>query len=265
MLHILLATSNPHKIEEVAAVLPADQARVFSLAAPELAATGVIDLPEPVEDADTFEGNALIKARAYARHLSTHSDLLATTFPASTFVVLADDSGLEVDALNGAPGIYSARYSGDGVDGSEGQVGDRATRDLANNSKLLKELAETPSGPHQADRTARFVCALASVPVISVSSTEGSAASATDHPGNPNTCEIVLRGTFEGSIITPDQAADPASPAHGRGANGFGYDPLFLVAGLDNTTSAELTPEDKNARSHRGDAVRKWWALWENA
>lgn len=210
MTEIVLATSNPHKIEEVAAVLPADRVRLRSLTD-----AGLQHLPEPVEDADTFEGNALIKARFYAE---------------SGLTCIADDSGLVVDALDGAPGVYSARYAG--------HDGPRAERDLANNTKLLTELSGVPAP----ERRARFVCALAYV--------------------DPNAAvEWVVHGTFEGSILTPNQAADPDRPERGRGGNGFGYDPLFLVAGdPENRTSAELSPDEKNALSHRGDAVRKLWA-----
>lgn len=233
MLKILLATGNPHKLEEVRAILPppplpedAQGGSEGGVVLLSLADAGLDDLAEPVEDADTFEGNALIKARYYAHH-PRNTEKLAC---------LADDSGLEVDALGGAPGVYSARYAG--------ATGSRQDRDLANNAKLLKSLAGTPSK----ERAARFVCALAYV--------------------DPNTDDVsgpseasggwVGRGVFEGAIILPEQAMDQRAPECGRGGNGFGYDPLFLVAGLENTTSAELSEADKNARSHRGDAVRKW-------
>ncbi len=206
---LLLATGNPHKLDEVRAILPPDRVRVFSLSD-----VGLADAPEPVEDQPTFEGNALLKARYYAQLTGTPC--------------LADDSGLAVDALDGSPGVLSARYAG--------ATGTRAERDLANNAKLLSELGEAP--PDQ--RTARFVCVMAYV-----------------DPDNPET-EHTARGTFEGSIILPGQAADAAHPERGRGSNGFGYDPLFLVQGTD-TTSAELSPDEKNARSHRGDATRKLW------
>tara|TARA_B100001059_G_scaffold81121_2_gene79096 strand:- start:1855 stop:2454 length:600 start_codon:yes stop_codon:yes gene_type:complete len=126
--NILFATSNPHKIEEVEAILAPHGIKVGSLSDLESIP------PEPVEDADTFEGNARLKAIGYARATGRRC--------------LADDSGLEVDALNGAPGVHSARYSG--VDG------DRAVRDAANNQLLLSELEPVPE--HL--RTARFVCAM---------------------------------------------------------------------------------------------------------
>ncbi|MCH2153979.1 MAG: hypothetical protein MK089_11630, partial [Phycisphaerales bacterium] len=155
--------------------------------------------PEPVEDADTFAGNARIKARAYAKATGERC--------------LADDSGLEVDALNGEPGVHSARYAG--------AQGDRAARDAANNAKLLEAIARVPD----ADRAARFVCAMC------LADPDGTIVAET-------------RGTFEG-LITTDY----------RGTNGFGYDPLLFIPD-QQCTSAELSPDMKNARSHRGQAVR---------
>jgi len=189
---LLAATSNPHKLEEIRAVLAPLGVTVRSL---EDAGAG--DLPEPVEDADTFAGNAEIKAAAYAR--------------ATGKVCLADDSGLEVDALGGAPGVRSARYAGAG--------GSRAERDAANNAKLLCELEGVPD----ADRTARFVCAMCVA-----------------DPGGR--VLATSRGEFEGVV-----GRGP------RGVNGFGYDPLLVLE--DGRTSAELSPEEKNARSHRGLAL----------
>ncbi|MBG80302.1 MAG: non-canonical purine NTP pyrophosphatase, RdgB/HAM1 family [Phycisphaerae bacterium] len=192
-MNILFATSNPHKVEEVVAILAPEGIKVRSLA-------DVGDLPpEPVEDADTFAGNARIKARAYAKATGERC--------------LADDSGLEVDALNGEPGVHSARYAG--------AQGDRAARDAANNAKLLEAIARVPD----ADRAARFVCAMC------LADPDGTIVAET-------------RGTFEG-LITTDY----------RGTNGFGYDPLLFIPD-QQCTSAELSPEMKNARSHRGQAVR---------
>ena len=191
---ILLATSNPHKLDEVRAVLEPLGYRVLSLD----------DVPgdheEPVEAADTFEGNARLKAVGYAQSTGLQC--------------LADDSGLEVDALDGAPGVHSARYSG--------VAGDRATRDAANNRKLLEALAGVPDDR----RTARFVCCM--------------------YLADPDgTIRVETRGTFEG--IVTDRPA---------GANGFGYDPLLYLPDRD-CTSAELSPEEKNARSHRGEDCRR--------
>ena len=160
-------------------------------------------IPEPVEDGETFEQNARIKAIAYAR--------------ATGRMCLADDSGLEVDALGGAPGVFSARYAGRGET--------RAERDRANNEKLLKELEGVPDD----QRSARFVCAMC------LADAGGSVLAET-------------RGEFEGQI------------AHvPRGTYGFGYDPLLYLPDAD-CTSAELPPEKKNARSHRGHAARRMCA-----
>lgn len=125
---VVVATSNPNKVREIAEVLTPLGYTVTGLA--ELAR----DLPEPVEDAPTFEGNARIKALAYASALG--------------LACLAEDSGLEVDALDGAPGVHSARYAG--------SDGPREERDRANNEKLLRELAQR-GVEHTA---ARFVCAM---------------------------------------------------------------------------------------------------------
>lgn len=194
MPEVLLATGNPHKLDEVRAVLHPIGWRVL----------GLDDLegpnpPEPLEDEDTFEGNARIKALAYAR--------------ATGRIALADDSGLEVDALGGAPGVRSARFAG--VDG------DRETRDRANNALLVERLV----GTTDAERAARFVCAMC------LATPEGEILAET-------------RGTFEGMIVL-----EP------RGTNGFGYDPHLHLPD-EGRTSAELDPEEKNARSHRGVATR---------
>ena len=211
-MQILIATSNPHKLDEVRAIVAQSPGDPYTF-------VGLSDLglavPEPVEDRATFEGNAELKAAYYAGHAGLPT--------------LADDSGLEVDALGGEPGVWSARYSG--------VQGGREVVDPANNRKLMAALGDTPAE----QRAARFVCAMAFA-----------------DPGEPAR-DCVVRGTFEGRIITPDQADDPAKPWRGRGAHGFGYDPLFWLADA-GCTSAELAPEAKNRRSHRGDATRKMLA-----
>lgn len=211
-MQLLIATSNPHKIDEIMAVVREAGA---SLQLTSLKDAGV-NVPEPIEDQDTFEGNALLKARYYAN--------------ASGNPCMADDSGLEVDALGGAPGVISARYSG--------VTGGRDIVDPANNKKLLESLGDTPAD----QRAARFVCAVAVA-----------------WPGDEHD-PIQVRGTFEGRIITADQADDTTQPHLGRGPNGFGYDPLFWLE-TQGRTSAELSPEAKNAISHRGDATRKLLAV----
>ena len=191
---IIVATGNPHKVEEIREILAVHGFRVLSLT--DVGAEGI---PEPEEDGDTFAHNARIKATQYARAINR--------------MVLADDSGLSVDALGGAPGIFSARWSGLGVT--------REERDNANNKKLLEELASTPADR----RTARFICAMC------LSAANGSVIAETV-------------GEFHGSIGT-----------NARGVNGFGYDPLFVVD-ANGQTSAELTSQQKNDRSHRGAATR---------
>ena len=153
------------------------------------------DIVIPAEDAPDFLGNALIKARAAAKQTG--------------LLTLADDSGLAVDALDGAPGVRSARYAGEEHD------------DAANNAKLLRAMAAVPA----AKRTACFMCCIALV------ASDGRE----DH----------AVGVCEGRI-----ALEP------KGEDGFGYDPLFIVDGL-NKTMAELTMAEKNKISHRGKALKE--------
>ena len=124
---------------------------------------------------------------------------------------IADDSGLAVDALDGEPGIYSARYAGPGAD------------DAANNARLLEKMRGVPP----AERGAAFICALVYL----------------RHAHDP--VPLFCQGTWRGLLLDAP-----------RGDNGFGYDPLFLVPELDRT-SAELPPQEKNRRSHRGQALRQ--------
>ena len=197
---IVLATGNPGKLREIAQVLSGLPVDVVGL-------NEITDIPEPAETGATFAQNARDKALYYAR--------------ATGRWCLADDSGLEVDALGGAPGIHSARYSSDTV----APTADRKTIDLANNAKLLTALKDVPDH----DRTARFVCCLALA---------GSGG-----------ILIETSGTFEGLIARS-----------GAGDNGFGYDPLFYIPDLD-CSAAQLPPEEKNRISHRGQAVRRFAEL----
>lgn len=190
---IVVATGNPHKVEEIRAILSAVGVRVRSLA--DAGYTGA----EPEETGARFEQNAAIKARAYAHAIGAP--------------VLADDSGLVVDALQGEPGVHSAHWAG--------HEGTRPERDARNNAKLIAALRGVPLDR----RTARFVCTLC------VAAPDG-------------TILLEARGEMEGVIV--DEA---------RGAHGFGYDPLFLLPDFGRT-SAELSPEEKNAISHRGRALR---------
>lgn len=188
---LVLATHNAHKVGELRAIL----APVLpGLDPASVVGARDVDAPEPVEDGVTFTENALIKARALAAF---------TGLPA-----VADDSGLSVDVLGGAPGIFSARWAG------------RHGDDAANLALLLAQLADI-AAPH---RSARFVCAAALV--------------------TPDGFEHVETGTLEGVLAT-----EP------RGAGGFGYDPILVPVG-ETRSCAELTPEEKNAISHRGTAFR---------
>ena len=192
---LVLATHNAHKVEELKKIL-GDALDGIELVG--------YDGPEPVEDGETFEENALIKARAAAAFTGLPS--------------IADDSGISVDELDGAPGINSARYAGTRVD-------------VDNLELLLKNLGSSTN------RAAHFTCAAALVvppPVGSVGP---------DGPAEPSR-EFVELGIWHGSILE-----EPAGP------NGFGYDPVFKPAGL-SVSSAELRPDEKNAISHRALAFR---------
>ena len=186
---LVFATTNKHKLRELGELVAPLGLEVAPLAI-------AVD-----EDQPTFAGNAEKKARA------AHAQ--------SGLPALADDSGLEVDALGGAPGVHSARFAA--LDAFEGA---RDHDDGANNRKLLAKLHGVPDEK----RTARFRCALAFV----------------DERG----ALTLADGTCEGRI-----AHAP------RGAHGFGYDPLFLVDGAGGRTMAELPPDEKNRVSHRGRAM----------
>ena len=185
---IVFATGNAHKMIEIRQILE-------DLGMPVISMKEVgVDL-EIIEDGTTFEENALIKAREVAKLLPND-------------IVLADDSGLEVDALNKEPGIYSARYAGEN------------TSYEIKNQLILDRVKDVP----EEKRTARFACAVAAV--------------------FPDGTEKVVRENMEGRIAYES-----------AGANGFGYDPIFYLPEY-GCTSAELSPEDKNAISHRGKALR---------
>ncbi|GFE60767.1 XTP/dITP diphosphatase [Geobacter sp. AOG2] len=187
MKELVVATRNRGKLLEI-------QAMLTGLVASVRCAGDFTGFPETVEDGATFEENALKKAREAVNFCG---------LPA-----LADDSGLVVDALEGRPGVYSARFAGEGAG------------DAANNAKLLSELA----GVQCEVKKAAFVCTLAFV--------------------TPEGVEQIFTGTVAGSIL-----------ASARGEGGFGYDPLFLVDGYDRTM-AELSVDEKNRISHRGQAFR---------
>jgi XTP/dITP diphosphohydrolase len=186
---VVLATNNAKKLAELQ--------RIVATEATDVQILGLADVPgypEPAETERTFEGNALLKARACGA---------VTGLPA-----LADDSGLAVDVLNQMPGVRSARWAGPGATDEE------------NNALLLRQLDDVPA----AERTARFICAMALV--------------------LPDGTEHVRIGELRGRLTV--------SPA---GQNGFGYDPLFVADGY-TMTNGELEPDAKDAISHRGRAVR---------
>lgn len=185
---MVLATGNPGKVREFRALL---EPLGFDVIAQ--SERGIVG---PEETGATFFENALLKAR----HAATSTNGAA----------IADDSGLEVDALGGAPGIHSARYAGLGAD------------DAANNAKLQAALAGLPA----AARSARYRCVLVFM------------------AGPLDVTPLAAEGVWEGMIVEAP-----------RGAAGFGYDPYFYVPEL-NATAAELDPEEKNRRSHRGAALR---------
>jgi XTP/dITP diphosphohydrolase len=190
---IIFATGNQHKMVEIRQILGDLAKRILSMK------EAGIEL-DIIEDGATFEETARIKAQAVYDYCRTHGMEEA--------IVLADDSGLEIDYLNGEPGIYSSRYAGED------------TSYEIKNRMLLDRLAGVP----REQRTARFVCAIAAV--------------------RKGMEPVVVRGTIEGFIGD--------APA---GENGFGYDPIFYVPDL-NVSTAQLSPEEKNARSHRGNALR---------
>lgn len=188
---LVFATSNAHKISELEAILSQS---LGGAAVEGIARMSDYNAPDPVEDGTSFEENALIKARA----LVTWTGLPA----------LADDSGIAVDVMGGAPGIFSARWAG------------RHGDDAANLDLLLAQLADVPDQ----HRGASFVSAAALV--------------------LPDGREYVERGSVRGILLRER-----------RGEGGFGYDPIFIPEGFQVTT-AQMTPEQKNAISHRGIAFR---------
>lgn len=189
--NLLIATSNKGKVIEIAALLEGLNCHVIGL-------EDLDQIPPPVEETGTtFVANALIKADYY--HAAT------------ALLTLADDSGLEVDALDGRPGVYSARYGGEGLSSAD-QI-----------ALLLDEMKDVP----EEKRSARFVCSVALVGVVNGAS---------------------VRQTFEGRCEGRIAFAQ-------RGSGGFGYDPVFIDAETARTF-AELSREEKSARSHRGKALR---------
>ena len=183
MKELILASNNAHKVEEIKNIL--EEYKILTL-------KDINFFDEIIEDGDTFEENALIKARTVAKYSGKAS--------------IADDSGLSVELLDGRPGVYSARYS-------------KEQTDEKNIEKVLQELNGNKS-------KAKFVSVIALV--------------------EPDGTELTFRGECYGEIIFEK-----------KGTNGFGYDPIFYVPEL-NKTFAELTPEQKNAVSHRKESLEKF-------
>ncbi|WP_059171318.1 XTP/dITP diphosphatase [Bacillus sp. FJAT-27445] len=187
MKEVIIATKNPGKAKEFEAIFAERGVQVLTL-------LDFPDAPDVEETGTTFAENAILKAEAISQKLGK--------------AVIGDDSGLIVDALDGRPGIFSARYAGE------------QKNDEANIDKVLSELEGVPAE----QRTARFFCALA----MAV-------------PGKET---ITVEGTCEGRILEER-----------RGTNGFGYDPIFYVLELDRSM-AELSKDEKNAISHRANALK---------
>lgn len=188
MTKIIFATGNKDKMREIREIMADCDVTITSMK------EAGIDV-DIVEDGTTFEENAIIKAKAIAEHTDA--------------IVLADDSGLEIDYLNKEPGVLSARY-----------MGEDTSYDIKN-----QNLIDRLEGVEKEKRTARFVCAIAAV--------------------LPNKEVLVTRQTMEGYIGWEIE-----------GENGFGYDPIFYLDEF-GCSSATLTPEQKNAVSHRGKALRE--------
>ena len=196
----VIATRNTHKLEEIRAIFNTPSTKLRT--GENLDVCSALDFPEipdTIEDRDTLQGNAIKKAQELC--------------DATGLMALADDSGLEVDALGGAPGVYSARYAGEPCDYA------------ANNEKLLREL----SGKDNRRARFRTVIALA-------------------RPGEE---PLTVEGKCEGIII--DEL---------RGEHGFGYDPLFVPDGFEQTF-AELSSDVKNKISHRANALAEFSKLWK--
>jgi XTP/dITP diphosphohydrolase len=194
---LLIATSNPGKVRDFDGAAAVHGIEIASI-------PNFSSLPPVVEDGQTFEENARKKAEKYSGYVPGE-------------IVLADDSGLEIDALNGAPGVHSARYAAD-----KPHLADANTDDELNNARVLREL----NGISWEKRAGRFVCVLA--------------------VAKDGKTLATFRGTAEGIILDAP-----------RGANGFGYDPLFYFPEIYKTF-AQLSAEEKSKYSHRGAAFRQF-------
>lgn len=202
MRRILIATSNPGKLRDFAGAALRHGVEIAGI-------PNFSSLPTIVEDGLTFEENARKKTEGYSRYVRGE-------------IVVADDSGLEIDALNGAPGVHSARYAAPDLHNKEPHEADANTDDEANNARVLRELKNVPLEK----RNGRFVCVLAAA--------------------RDGKTLATFRGTAEGIILDAP-----------RGRSGFGYDPLFYFPQIQKTF-AELTAEEKSEFSHRGAAFQQF-------
>ena len=222
MTTLVIATRNRHKVEEIRAILGAD----FQF----MTLRDLPDAPAVVEDAATFAGNATKKATTLARWLSSRGQ--------AADYVLADDSGLEVDALGGAPGVHSARFAALDTGAAEN------SGDADNNAKLLRLLRDVP--PEK--RTARFRCVIALTPLLAMSKVSSSPTCAADE--------------FELQTELFDGACEGRVDSTPSGSGGFGYDPLFIPNGHEQSF-AELGDDIKNTMSHRAHALQKLAARFQ--
>jgi len=219
MTTLILATRNAHKVQEIRAIL-GESFRYLSL-------LDFVEAPAVIEDQPTFAKNAAKKAKELAKWFQ-HLGGLDYRVPGASGSVLADDSGLEVDVLNGAPGVHSARFAAidrPGMAAAPGKVAQNSS-DADNNAKLLRLMKDVP----MEKRGARFRCVLSLVQV---------------KPPQPTPSGHIFEGVCEGRI-----AFEP------RGRGGFGYDPLFLPVGHPHSF-AELGGDVKNRISHRAQALEK--------
>lgn len=222
---ILLVTKNRHKVQEISTILsgfapePAPAYQVISL-------KSLSKMPAIIEEGKTFKENSFSKnSSLLSWFFSEGMEELWKVFPSEKGYLLSDDSGLEVDALGGSPGVYSARYAAleSGAPGN--------STDLSNNAKLLRDLEPVSLQ----DRIARFRCML----------------SLTEVDANADIEDLLERTEFFEGICEGRIASEP------RGKNGFGYDPLFIPENY-HLSFAELDDTIKNAISHRSKALRSF-------
>jgi XTP/dITP diphosphohydrolase len=228
MTTLLIATRNAHKVVEIRAIL--------GLQFQFLTLNDFPAAPKVIEDADTFAGNATKKAVGLAKWVGSKYSTFNIQHSTPNFV-LADDSGLEVDALNGAPGVHSARFAALGRSAESSSASSTENSyDADNNTKLLFQLKDVPLEK----RTARFRCVIALMPV--------------PHGKVENASPVCYADEFEAQIF--DGKCEGRIQFSASGQGGFGYDPLFVPDGF-NQSFAELGEGVKNQLSHRAKALVK--------